>query len=58
MKNKKQKLTTSIRKLATKIAQAYKSEIIEPAEEAIKEWLNEISSEEKIIYKDGKSTNS
>mgnify|MGYP001331786173 CR=1 FL=1 len=44
MKNK-QPLTTSIRKLATKIAQAYKSEIIIPAEEAITEWLKEISED-------------
>jgi hypothetical protein len=41
----KQSLVTSVRKLATKIAHAYKSEIITPAEEAITEWLKEISND-------------
>ena len=33
-------------RLAKKVASAYKQEIVVPAEEAIREWLKEISNEQ------------
>ena len=39
-------------KLAKKIAEAYKEEILEPAEVAIREWLEEISGDENSYSED------
>lgn len=39
-------LPQNLSSLVTKIAAAYKTEILGPAEQAVREWLKEISKEE------------
>ncbi len=51
-KTEKVPLTQSLRDLAKRIASAYKSEIVEPAEGAIREWLVEVSSDENPYTED------
>lgn len=51
-KTKKIPLTKALKDLAKRVAHAYKSEIVEPAEEAIREWMTEISTDENPYTKD------
>ena len=50
--SEKTPLTKSLKELAKKIATAYKSEIVEPAEEAIRDWLVEVSRDENPYTED------
>jgi hypothetical protein len=45
-------LTKSLKELAKKVAAAYKSEIVAPAEEAIRDWMTEISQDENPYSED------
>ena len=50
--SEKKPLPAAFSALVKKITKAYNDEIIEPAETAIREWLEEVSSDENPYNKD------
>ena len=51
---KSEPLPSIFSKLAKKVAEAYKEEILEPAETAIREWLEEMASDENPYSRDSR----
>ena len=50
--SQKEPLSKNLKELAKRVASAYNSEIIAPAEEAIRSWLKEISQDENPYTED------